>query len=65
MFDAAVEKAYGGKKQADVEGSAGRRKSLQANSTTGCRPKPWTPSANTWWASRARSPRPSAAASAR
>ena len=53
VFDAAVAKAYGGKRKiAWMEVSPARRRS--SSSTTGCPTRPSRPSASTWWASRAR-----------
>ena len=65
VFDAAVQKAYGGKRKISWFEVFAGEESLQTNSTTGCRTKPSKRSRNISSASKARSPRPSAAASAR
>jgi len=53
VFDAAVDKAYGGKRKVYwMEVLAGEKPSARPGN--GCPLPPSTPSANTWWASRAR-----------
>ena len=65
VFDAAVEKAYGGKRKIEWKEVLAGEKAFNARPATGCPTRRSTRSASTSSASRARSPRPSAAASAR
>ena len=54
VFDAAVEKAYGGKRQDRLDGGLRRREGLQRVRAAGCPTRPSRPSASTSSASRAR-----------
>ncbi len=66
VVDAAVAKAYGGKRKIQwMEVFAGERPPASMAPMCGCPTKPCRPCATTWCPSRARSPRPWAAASAR
>ena len=65
VLDAAVEKAYGGKKQDRLATRSTPARRRSPSSTTGSPTRRSRRSASTSSASRARSPRPSAAASAR
>ena len=65
VFDAAVREGLRRQAHDRLDGGAGRREGLQPDDGVDARRRRSTPSASTWSASRARSPRRSAAASAR
>ena len=54
VLDAAVEKAYGGKRQIEWMEVLRRREGQQARRTPGCPTRPSRPAASTWSRSRAR-----------
>ena len=62
VLDAAVEKAYGSDRQTRLARGPRRAEGVRRRPASGCPTPPSTPSAPTWLASKARSPRPPAAA---
>ena len=65
VLDAAVAKAYGGQPEDRLDGGLRRARRPSSRTATGCPTRRSRPSGSSWWASRARSPPRSAAASAR